>query len=189
VKRQQFVVGTWPRRRILTTIAAPLVVASPSAGQSRGSLRTRPVATPRFRVTLPDKDWRLLPGGINTVACVSHKDDDAAIVIERELLEIPLTADDIDSHFVDLEVGALTEGESAGSGFRGQVAQVEGRRMVVVDYQRVGAAAGEQVRVYVLVLGRHLYRLACVAPVRTFATHAPVFQLVCGSFSPTVVRA
>jgi hypothetical protein len=189
VKRRQFVADSWPRRRILTAIAAPLVVTVPAAAQSRGSsLRTRPVATPRFRVTLPDKDWRLVPGGISTLACVVHKDDDAAIVIEHELLEIALTADDIDSHFVDLEVGGLKEGESSGSGFRGQVAQLEGRRMVVVDYQRVGAVAGEQVRIYVLVQGRHLYRMACVAPVRAFASHAPVFQLVCGSFSPTVVR-
>jgi hypothetical protein len=189
VKRRQFVADSWPRRRILTAIAAPLVVTVPAAAQSRGSsLRTRPVATPRFRVTLPDKDWRLVPGGISTLACVVHEDDDAAIVIEHERLEIALTADDIDSHFVDLEVGALKEGESGGSGFRGQLAQVDGRRMVVVDYQRVGAVVAEQVRVYVLVQGRYLYRMACVAPVRVFATHAPVFQLVCASFSPTVVR-
>jgi predicted Zn-dependent protease len=54
----------------------------------------------------------------------------------------------------------------------------------VVDFQRRARDGAEQVRVFVLVEGKHLYRLICVAPASQFSKYAPVFQVVCGSFTP-----
>ena len=144
----------------------------------------RPAATPRFRLDLPEKDWRLLPGGLSTVGYLAHKDDTAAIVIEHELLQIPLNPDEINATFAELEVGAITEREPGGTGFAGRPTPVGARRMVVVDYQRRGATGAEQVRVFVMVRGRHLYRMICAAPAAQFARHAPVFQAVCSSLEP-----
>jgi hypothetical protein len=174
-----------PRRRLLAALAAPLVATPAASAQSRGesAVRTRPTGTARFRLDAPEKDWRLLPGGVDTLASLAHKDGAVAIVIEHELLQIALTADEIDGNFADLEVGAIRERESAGTGFTGRVAPVGPRRMVIVDYQRRATAGSEQVRVFVLLQGRHLYRLVCVAPAAQFARYAAVFQAVCSSFT------
>ena len=55
--------------------------------------------------------------------------------------------------------------------------------MVMVDFERRGSAGGEHVRVYVVLQGRHLYRLVCVAPSPQFTRYAPAFEAMCGSFT------
>ncbi len=170
-----------PRRRLLGALVAPLVVSTAPAAQSGGqAVRTRSVSTPRFRLDIPEKDWRLLPGGVCTHGCLAHKDNAVAIVIEHELMQIALTADEIDQNFADLELAAVRERETTGTAFVARLGQAGPRRAVVVDYRR----GGEQVRVYVLLHGRHLYRLVCVAPSGQFTRYEPTFQVVCGSFTP-----
>ncbi len=174
------------RRALLTMLLGGLMVPASTGAQSRSAngLRTRVTSTPRFRVDLPEKEWRLVAGGVNTLGSAVHKDDGVAMVIEHSLLQIALTADELDDTFVELEVGELKEREPTGTAFAGQVAQVGTRRMVSVDYQRRGVVGTDQVRVYVLLQGRHIYRLICVAPSSQFARHLPAFQTMCGSFTP-----
>ena len=174
-----------PRRRLLGAMLAPLVVSTTAAAQSGGqAVRTRSASTPRFRVNIPEKDWRLLPGGVCTHGCLAHKDNAVAIVIEHELLQIALSADEIDRNFSELELAAIREREPSVSQFSGRIEQVGTRRAVIVDYRR-GAGGGEQVRVFVLIHGRHLYRLVCVAPSGQFTRFEPTFQVVCSSFTPS----
>ena len=165
---------------------APLVVPTSAAAQSGGvsRVRARPTSTPRFRIDMPENDWRLLPGGVSTLGCLAHKDSVVAIVIEHELLRIALTPEEVDGNFAELELGAIKERETTGTAFTGQLAKVGPRRMVVVDYQRRSAGGGERVRVFVLLQGRYLYRLVCVAPSSQFTRYAPTFEMVCGSFTP-----
>ncbi len=170
------------RRRLLGAVAGAFVPAA-LAAQSPGAPRTRPASTPKFSIDLPEKDWRLLPGGLQLLGCVVHKDGAAVLVIEHELLQIALTSDEIDGNFAELELGELKEREPAGSAFTSQIAQVGRRRMVTVDFERRGSSGAEHVRVYVALQGRHLYRLVCVAPSPQFARYAPVFQAMCGSFT------
>ena len=172
------------RRRLLTTLVGSLVPASVGA-QSRGTgARSRAVSTPQFRMDLPDKDWRLVVGGLSTMGSVVYKDDGVAVVIEHSLLQIALAPDEIDGTFVELEVGELKERESTGTAFSGKIVQVGTRRIVTVDYQRRGVGGTDQVQVFVLLLGRHVYRLVCVAPSMAFARHLPTFQAMCASFTP-----
>lgn len=174
-----------PRRRLLRMMVAPVVLPAPLAAQGGGSAtQTRPAATPRFRIEVPEKDWRLLPGGLSSLGCLAHKDNLVAIVIEHELLQIALTPEEIDGNLADLELATVKERETGGSGFTAQLAQVGRRRAIVIDLQRRGAGGGEQVRVFVLFQGRHLYRLVCVAPSTQFARYAPTFQAVSSSFTP-----
>jgi len=170
------------RRRLLGSLVGALMPAALVA-QARGGARTRPASTPKFSIDLPEKDWRLLPGGVQVLGCVAHKDDAAVLLVEHELLQIALTSDEIDGNFADLELAELKERASTGSAFAGQIAQVGRRRMVMVDYERRGSGGGEHVRVYVVLQGRHLYRLVCVAPSAQFTRFAPVFQAMCGSFT------
>jgi hypothetical protein len=169
------------RRDLLAAMLAPVITSRLVSGQS--AVRTRPVSTAHFRVGMPEKDWRLLPAGLNTLGSVVHKDGAAAIVIEHELLQIALAAEEVDATFVEFEVAAIKERETAGSGFTARV-DPSGRKRAIVDFQRRGSDGAEQVKVFVVVQGKHLYRLVCVAPAGQFARHAPVFQAVCDSFTP-----
>ena len=49
-----------------------------------------------------------------------------------------------------------------------------------VNYALIAA----NILVFVLLQGRHMYRLVCVAPSDQFARHLPAFQAMCGSFTP-----
>ncbi len=174
------------RRDLLATLVGSVVVSASVGAQSRGGtgVRTRPASTPRFRLDLPEKDWRLVAGGVSTMGSLVHKDDGVAMVIEHSLLQIALTPEELDDTFVELEVAELKDRESTGTAFTGQIGQVGTRRVVTIDYQRRGARGADQVRVFVLLQGRHMYRLVCVAPSDQFARHLPAFQAMCGSFTP-----
>jgi hypothetical protein len=162
---------------------APLVASRVVAAQSRPAVRTKPVSTVHFRVDMPQKDWRLLPGGINTLGSLAHKDGTAAIVIEHEPLQIALKPEEVDATFVDLETTTIKEREITGTGFTSRVDR-SGSPRAVIDFQRRSPGGPEQVRVFVLVNGKHLYRIACVAPASQFSRYEPVFQVVSSSFTP-----
>jgi hypothetical protein len=174
------------RRDLLATVLAPVMASTLVSAQS--VVRTRPVSTAHFRVGVPDKDWRLLPAGLNTLGSIVHKDGAAAIFIEHELLQIALAPEEVDATFVEFELATIKEREPRGSGFTSRV-DPAGRRRAVVDFQRAGRDGAEQVRIFVVVEGKHLYRLVCVAPVSQFARQAQVFQTVCDSFTPLVTPA
>ena len=174
------------RRDLLATVLAPVMASTLVNAQS--AVRTRPVSTAHFRVGVPEKDWRLLPAGLNTLGSIVHKDGAAAIVIEHELLQIALRPEEVDATFVEFELATIKERETTGTGFTSRI-DPGGRRRAVVDFQRGGRDGAEQVRVFVVVEGKHLYRLVCVAPVSQFARQTPVFQAVCDSFAPIVKPA
>lgn len=166
-------------------MAMPVVLAAaPAWAQSGARIKARPVSTTRFRVDLPDKDWRVVPGGVNTLATLTHREEPVAIVVEYEQLRIALTADEVDATFAELEASAIKEREPNATGLASTIVQAGRRKMVVVTYQRRGTAGPEQVRVVVLVQGQNLYRLVCSAPAKEFPRYAPVFQLVAESFTP-----
>ena len=169
------------RRDLLGAMLAPLLAARAVLAQS--PVRMRPASTTHFRIGVPEKDWRLLSAGLDTLGGVVHKDGAAAIIIEHELLQIALAPEEVDATFVELELATIKERETTGSGFTSRL-DAAGRRRAVVDFQRRGGDGAEQVRVFVVVEGKHLYRLVCVAPASQFARHAAVFQAVCGSFTP-----
>jgi hypothetical protein len=178
-----------PRRRVLGALVAPLLMPAVASAQSRSPVRTRPASTSRFRINVPQKDWRLLPGGICSHGSLAHKDSTVAIVIEHEMLRLALGPEEIDKNFAELELAALKEREAPGATFEVSVAPLGGRRAVTIDYQRRGLSAAERVRVYVVVEKIHLYRLICVAPANQFARHEATFQAVCSSFAPVETAA
>ena len=170
-----------PRRHVLLSLAASLTVPAALTGQQKPVAGAKPEApTARFLLDVA-KDWRLMPGGLRTLGYVAHKDGAAVLIIESEQLQIALSSDEIDGNFADLELADLKEREAGGSAFTSQIAQVGRRRMVMVDYQRRGGV--EHVRVYVVVQGRTLYRLVCVAPAPQFARYSPMFQAMSASFT------
>lgn len=176
------------RRDLLAAMLVPAIGSRAVLAQSRSAVRTRPMSTAHFRIDVPEKDWRLLSGGLNTLGIIVHKDHAAEIVIEHELLQIALAPEEVNATFVEFELATIRERETTGSGFTSRVDQA-GRRRAIVDFQRRGRDGQEQVRVFVVVEGKHLYRLVCVATAGQFARYAPIFQAVCGSFTPLVAPA
>jgi hypothetical protein len=171
------------RRDLLAVMLAPAAVATAALAQSRPqTVKTRPVSTVHFRIDAPEKDWRLLPGGINTLGALSHKDGAAVIVIEHEMLQIALKPEEVDGTFIEIEAATIKERQITGTGFTSRVDTRAHR--AVIDFQRRSPGGAEQVRVIVLVNGKHLYRLVCVAPAKQFARFEPVFQTVAASFTP-----
>jgi hypothetical protein len=170
------------RRDLLATMLAPMVASSSIFAQPK-AVRMRPVSTVHFRIGVPEKDWRLQSGGLNTLGSVVHKDGAAAIVIEHELLQIALAPEEVDATFVEFELATIKERATTGTGFTSRI-DPSARRRAIIDFQRRGRDGAEQVRVFVVVEGKHLYRLVCSAPAGKFARHAPVFEAVCASFTP-----
>lgn len=171
------------RRDLLVTLLAPMAASSVVIAQSVKPVRAVPVSTTHFRIDVPEKDWHLLPAGLNTLGSVAHKDGAAAIIIEHELLQIALTPDEVGTTFLELELATIKERETTGSGFSSRI-DPSGRRRAIVEFQRRGRAGAEQVREFVVVEGKHFYRLVCVAPASQFSRYAPIFQSVCDSFTP-----
>lgn len=176
--------GAVRRRDLLVAVLAPLAVSNLAMAQARPpALKTRSISTTHFRIEIPEKDWRLMPGGLNTLGVLAQKDGAAAIVIEHEMLQIALKPEEVDATFVEIESTTIKERETAGSGFIARI-DPNGSRRAVIDFQRRAAAGTEQVRVVVLVHGKHLYRLIAVALQSQFARYEQVFQSVAASFTP-----
>ena len=174
-----------PRRRdLLMTLLAPMLVPGVALAQSRSAVKTRSQSTVHFRVDVPEKDWRLVSGGINTLGIIVHKDGAAAVLVEHEALQIALKPEEVDATFADLEASTIKERELTGTGFTSRVDKGGATQRAVVDFQRRASAGLEQVRLFVLVNGKHLYRLVCVAPAAQFKNFEPAFQAVASSFTP-----
>lgn len=126
----------------------------------------------------------MLPGGVNTLTCLTNKDNTAVVVVEHEVLQIALAPEEIDANFVQLEMAAIEEREVGGSGFSSKLVARGRQPVVVVDYRRRGVGGAEQVRVYVSVAEQRLFRIVCAAPAALFATFEPTFLQVSSSFQP-----
>lgn len=174
---------TLPRRRFLAASAAWLPLAAGLAAADSVPPRTRPFVSPRFKLDLPEKDWRVVGGGVNTLATLVQKDG-ASVVIEQETLQIALAPEEIDNNFVQLEVGAIQEREIAGSGFQGKVIGRGRQPVVVIDYQRRGFAGPEVVRLFVSISGQRLTRLVCSAPPALFTKLEATFTQISVSVQP-----
>lgn len=168
------------RRELLAALLVPIVAPRLSA---QSAVRTRTVSTTHFRIGVPEKDWRLVSAGLNTLGSIVHKDGAAAIVIEHELLQIALAPEEVNATFVEFELATIKEREATGSGFTARV-DPAARRRAIVEFQRKAPDGAEQLKVFVVVQGKHLYRLVCVAPASQFVRYAQVFQTVCDSFTP-----
>ena len=171
------------RSLALAALAACLSLCG-SFAAAQGTTRTKPLVTPRFRLDLPEKDWRAIPGGVNTLATLVYKDGAASIVVEQEVLQIALGPEEIDDNFMQLEVGAIQDREVGGKGFAGRLIGRGRQPVVVVDYQRQGASGPEKVRVFVTVTGQRLNRLVCAASPVLFSKVESTFGQVSTSFRP-----
>jgi len=147
----------------------------------------------QIRLEYPKKDWDVapangapvsVPGVTWPIVSIVQKKHDAAIVVEGVRLHQPLAQDDITDLFGELEASAIRERQSLAKDLQPKVVQAGGRRIVIVTYNRQGAAGAERVRQYTIPAGgADLYRLTCSAATAQFARYEPVFAHVAASFT------
>jgi hypothetical protein len=139
----------------------------------------------RFTFEYPSRDWDLVAGGTSSLLTISHKDQQAAVVVEYQPLRLELSPNEIDDHFASLEVEPVTTRQAGVSGVAIKLIDIGATRVVVVDFNRRGPAGLEHARQYSMPIGRHLYRLVCSAPSQYFARHEPVFTTIVETFRVT----
>jgi hypothetical protein len=146
---------------------------------------TQPFKDPngRFGFEVPRKDWLVVPGGGPIFVAIISKKGDAALFVERALLKQPLAPEDITELFAELEIELVKERVPNATDFQTQVIEVDGRKLVAVQYLRQGVTGPERVRQYSIPAGQHLFRLSCVASVGSFAAADRVFAHAAATFT------
>jgi hypothetical protein len=141
-----------------------------------------------FKIELP-KDWQLVPGHTGTVFLVAEKtkrfDAGGAIILEYMRLQAPVEPSGLDA-FAGIEFDDVRSRESAGSAFTVVHKIVDGRPLILIQYDRAGfSGAPDHVVQYMFPVGQTLYNLICIAPKADLKKYQPMFAHAAASFTPT----
>jgi hypothetical protein len=166
------------------------VTADPWFGPSPRPRDFRPALLPwnTFSVEFPN-GWELVRGyGIILVTATERMRGNvpgAAIVVEHNALVEPLGPQEIDTKLAELELeDVIKVREPGGQNFRSEAKEVNKRRFVFIQYSRPGFSGTDRVSVYVMPVGRVMYRLICIAPEKEVARYQPMCAHVANSFKP-----
>jgi hypothetical protein len=199
---------TWPAARgcgivvIAVTLAgnlaaAPLhpqrkaaTVASPGTDPwvsraARLQVRPQRSADAPLQVEFPAKDWMVLPSSGALVLAAASRKGDAVVLIERSTLRQALDPADITELFAQIEIEAIKERQPKAADFQSKVLDSGARRLVAVQYSRLGVLGSERVRQYSVPVGTDLYRVTCISSAARFAAYDPVFSHIAASLTFT----
>ncbi|OFW03946.1 MAG: hypothetical protein A3H96_16005 [Acidobacteria bacterium RIFCSPLOWO2_02_FULL_67_36] len=136
-----------------------------------------------FSLEYPKKEWQVVSGAGSIVVVFAQSKSEASVAIDHTLLKTALAPEEITQLFADLEVEHVKQRDSGVQGIRTALqTDTDGRRIIVIDYTRVGLKGQEQVRQYSLPFGADLFRLICNAQAASFAKHEPVFEHMAQTF-------
>lgn len=193
-------------RFVCTLIAAALAaVAVPAAAQPQASAGQAPTSDPwygrmakpkdfdppkvfanAFSIELP-KDWQLVPGHTGTVFLVAEKTKrfqaGAAITLEYMRLQAPFDPSLL-AALAPIELDDVRRREMAGQTFTMEQKMVDGRALIVIQYDRPGlSGAPDHVVQYSFPVGQTMYRLICIAPTAEIQKYRPIFAHAAASFT------
>ena len=162
-----------------------IVLASVTvAAQRRGfSLFTDPGK--RFSIEYPrDWNWVIVAGSGEPIATFTEEDSEAAVVVERFRLKVPLRPNDIDNTFAEIEVDYLKQHQPGITELKARVIDREGMRAAVIDYRRPGSKEPEHVRMYSFPVGEYLFRVTCMALVDDFEDYEMDLETIVSTLKP-----
>jgi hypothetical protein len=136
----------------------------------------------RFSVEVP-KDWVARAPGLSTLAIFEQRRGEASVTVERVFLARAPGA--IDETLVGIEIDNIHAVDPKAGKAEWRIIEQDGRKVPVMQYTTAGLRGPEQVRVYVVLVGRTLDRIICRAPQANFAKHEPVFAHVVATMTPT----
>jgi hypothetical protein len=140
-----------------------------------------------FSIELP-KNWQLGPGHTGTVFLEVEKtkrfEPGAVITLEYMRLQAPFEPSLL-SALAPIELDEVRRRELAGQTFTLEQKMVDGRAVIVIQYDRPGlAGASDHVVQYSFPVSQTMYRLICVAPTAEILKYQPIFAHAAASFMP-----
>lgn len=136
-----------------------------------------------FTVQYPSKDWQVVPGGSASLVAFTQKKAEATVVIEYQTLQLELAPTEIDDGFAQIEAEPIAQHQPTATDVQGRIADADGRKVVVIDYNRKGVGGPEKVRQYSMPIGKQMYRIVCSAPAPLFAKYEPTFVTIVRTFA------
>lgn len=145
-----------------------------------------------FSIELP-KDWQLVPGHTGTIFLVAEKTKrfqaGAAITLEYMRLQAPFDPALLKA-LGPIELDDVRRRELAGQTFTMESKMVDGRALIVIQYDRPGLSnAPDHVVQYSFPIGQTMYRLICIAPTSDVEKYRPIFAHAAASFTPLKAAA
>jgi hypothetical protein len=138
-----------------------------------------------FSVEYPKKDWDPLIGVGSALITFVHKSRDATIAIEQTKLKRPLAVADITELNAQLEEEEWQNRQPQKLTFGHQLFDINGIRVVVLDFTQPAGQAPARVRLYGIPRGDSWFRVICTAIPAAFDKHSATCQNIALSLSPT----
>jgi len=173
-----------PRRqlsRILLAGVGVLMIASAALAQRPNFLLfTDPQK--RYSIEFPKEwQWMMVSGAGEPLVTFVHPRKEAAVVVERYRMRVPLGPDQITATLQRIETDLLKENQPLASDIVSRTVTQNGRRLILIDYARPAIEAREKVRQYSYPVGQDLYRVTCTAISTEFSKYEPTFEMVAAS--------
>ena len=136
----------------------------------------------RYSVEFPkDWQWSMVSGAGEPLVTFVHPRKEAAVVVERYRMRVNLGREQITDTFVQIETELLKENQPRASEIASKMVTQNGRRLILIDYQRPGIDTRERVRQYSYPVGQDLYRITCMALSTEFSKYESTFDIVASS--------
>ena len=140
-----------------------------------------------FQIDLP-KEWQLVPGHSGTVFTIVEKTKrpkvGGAIALDHMALQAPVDPAILPTLAAEL-LKDVQARDSSGTGFSQQVINVEGRSLILIQYDRPGLFSGQDhVVQYSVPQGTTMYHLICIAPRDEIEKYRGIFAYTAASFKP-----
>ncbi len=145
-----------------------------------------------FSIELP-KGWQWAPGHSSTMFLVAEKtkgnNPGGAIVLEYMRLQGAFDSSLL-SRFARVELEDAQQREIAGKSFTMENKVVDGRPLIVIQYDRPGlSGAPDHVVQYSFPVADTMYRLVCIAPLAEINKYQATFAHTAASFTPAAAKA
>src|SRR4051794_30597941 len=139
-----------------------------TAQATRPSPNNRLATLPGFSVEYPKKDWEPLMGIGSAVITFVHKSRQATIAIEQTRLKQPLAVSEIVELTAQLEEQEWQNRRPQILTFKHQLLDINGTRVIMLDFQQTGGQAPERVRLYSVPRGTSWFRVICTTTPAAF---------------------
>ena len=172
---------TLQRRIVVTAVAfASLWTVAPLAQKGANNLFTDP--SRRYSIEFPRGwDWTIVEGAGEPLSTFVHPKKEAAIVVERFRMKVPLAADQITDSFAEFETDLLKDNQPRVSDVEARIVMQGQKRLVQIDYKRPGVGEpgkveDERVRQFSSPINGRLYRITCFSLASQFGRYEGICQ-------------
>ena len=171
-----------------TLALACVCQAAPLA--QRGGSNTFTDPSGRYSIEFPRGwNWTIVEGAGEALSTFVHPKKEAAIVVERFRMRVPLAQDQITDSFAQFETELLKENQPYVKEVSARVIAQGPKRLVQIDYKRPGIGEPgkveeERVRQFSFPVGGSNYRITCFSLASQFSKYESICQWAAESLTP-----